>query len=126
MTHDDQLKQAMDFFLNNSKYSIWALENCFEVLHSTLQNWLAGSVPCSEEITSQCHLSLTETKVLAEHTAEMQKLHFLLMPQDIRLRAQAETHGDKMGVNYYSQVLLKDNPEMVNYTLQSKYVLVCR
>ena len=74
-------------------------------------------------MTSWHHLSPTETKVLAEHAAEMQRLHFLLTPQDIRLEAQhlwylkdpaAEACGDKLGVNWYSWVCLKDNPEMVN------------
>ena len=37
---------------------------------------------------SKHHLSPTETKVLAEHAMKMQKLHFPLTPQDIRLEAQ--------------------------------------
>ena len=111
------------FLLDNSKYLIWALANHFEVLHSTLQDQLAGAVSHSEEMTSWHHLSPTETNVLAEHATEMQKLHFLLTPQDIRLKAQhlwyskdpaAEACGNKLGVNWYSWVFLKNNPEMVN------------
>ena len=72
---------------------------------------------------SRRRLSPTETKVLALHALEMQKLHFPLTPQDIRLEAQriwyskdpaAEARGDTLGVNWYNQVFLKDNPEMVN------------
>jgi hypothetical protein len=123
LSHDDKLKQAMEFYRNNPHHSIRALANRFEVARSTLQDRLGGAASRMEEMTSRQHLSPTETKVLAEHAAEMQKLHFPLMPQDIRLEAQrlwyskdpvAEAHGDTLGVNWYSRVFLKDNPEMVN------------
>ena len=61
--------------------------------------------------------------MLASHVIEMQKLHFPLTPQDVRLEAQhiwysknptAEACGDTLGVNWYNQVFLKDNLEMVN------------
>ena len=61
--------------------------------------------------------------MLASHALKMQKLHFPLTPQDIRLKAQhiwyskdpaAEAHGDTLGVNWYNQVFFKDNLEMVN------------
>ena len=73
-------------------------------------------------MTSCYCLSPTETKVLAECAAEMQKLHFPLTPQDIRFEAQclwyskdpaAEACGDTLRINWYSKVF-KDNPEMVN------------
>lgn len=41
--------------------------------------------------------------MLADYAVEMQKLHFPLTPQDIRLEAQR-----------YNQVFLKDNPEMAS------------
>ena len=60
---------------------------------------------------------------MADYAVEMQKLHFPLTSQDIRLEAQciwysidpaAEAHGETLGVNWYNQVFLKDNPEMVS------------
>ena len=61
--------------------------------------------------------------MLASHVVELQKLHFPLTPQDVRLEAQhiwylkdpaAKAGGDTLGVNWYNQVFLKDNPEMAN------------
>ena len=60
---------------------------------------------------------------MVEHAAGMQKLYFPLTSQDIRLDAQCiwysqdpavEGHCDNLGVNWYSQVFLKDNPEIEN------------
>ena len=53
----------------------------------------------------------------------MQKLHFPLTPQDIRVKAQrlwhsknklAEAQGETIGINWYNKVFLKDNPDMEN------------
>ena len=61
--------------------------------------------------------------MLAEHAIEIQKPHFPLTPQDIRLEAQclwyskdpaAKVYRDTLGVNWYNQVFLKNNPDMVN------------
>ena len=84
---DDRFKPAMESYWNNPGHPVWSLPTHFQVAHSTLQDQLAGTVSCTEEMTSHHCLSTTETKVLAEHAAEIQKLHFPLTPQDIRLEA---------------------------------------
>lgn len=114
---------AMKSYQNDPKQSVRGIAKHFEVAPTILQDRLGGAASCTDEMTSRCHLSPTETHVLAEHAIEMQKLHFPLTPQDIWLEAQclwyskdpaAEACGDTLGVNWYNQVFLKDNPEMVN------------
>ena len=123
LSHDNRLMLAMKSYQNNPKQSVRSLAKCFKVAPSTLQDQLDGVASHTDKMTSRHHLSPTETWVLAEHVIEMQKLHFPLMPQDIRLKAQhlwylkdpaAEAHGDTLGINWYNQVFLKDNPDMVN------------
>lgn len=113
----------MKSYQNNPKQSVRGLATQFEVAPSTLQDRLAGRASRTEAMSLRCRLSPTKTKVLASHAIEMQKLHFPLTPQDIRLEAQriwyskdpaAEARGDTLGVNSYNQVLLEDNPEMAN------------
>ena len=123
LSHDERLALALKYYQNNPKQSVRGLAKQFEVAPSTLQDQLAGGASHTEAMSSRHCLSPTEIKVLASHALEMQKLHFPLTPQDIRLEAQhiwyskdpaPEAHGDTLGVNWYNQVFLKDNPEMVN------------
>ena len=51
----------------------------------TLQDQIWGAISHAEEMNSRHRLSPTETHVLADHAIEMQKLHFPLIPQDIRI-----------------------------------------
>lgn len=120
---DERLTLAMKSYQNNPKQSVRGLAKHFEVAPSTLQEQLGGATSRTDEMPSRRRLSLTETWVLADHAAEMQKLYFPLTPQDIRLEAQhiwyskdpaAEAHGNTLGVNWYNQVFLKDNPEMAS------------
>ena len=113
LIHDNRLMLAMRSYQNNPKQSVRGLAKCFEVAPSTLQDWLGGVASHTDKMTSRHYLNPTETQVLAEHAIEMQKLHFPLIPQDIRLEAQhlwylkdpaAEACRDTLGVNWYNQV----------------------
>ena len=110
LSNDEKLLAAMDCYRINTKVSIRALAKCFGVARTTLQDWIHGAISCAEEMNSQCQLSPTETRVLAEHAITMQKLHFPLTPQDIRNEAQhlwhsknklAEAQDEMIGVNWY-------------------------
>lgn len=118
-----RLDLALKSYQNNPKQSVRGLAKQFEVAPSTLQDWLAGGASCTKVMSSRHCLGPTKTKVLASHALEMQKLHFPLTQQDIRPEARhiwyskdpaAEACGDMLGVNWYNQVFLKDNLEMVN------------
>ena len=120
---DERLTLAMKSYQNDPKQSVWGLAKHFKVAPSTFQDRLGGATSCTDEMSSRCHLSPTETQVPADYAVEIQKLHFPLTPQDIRLEAQhiwyskdpaTEAHGDTLGVNWYNQVFLKDNPEMAS------------
>ena len=87
-SHDDRLRLALKSYQTNPKQSVRCLAKHFEVSPSTLQDWLAGAAFHTVEMSSRHCLSPTETKVLAEHAIEMQKFHFPLTPQDIKLEAQ--------------------------------------
>ena len=74
-------------------------------------------------MNSRQHLSLAETRALAEHAQCMQDLHFSLTPANICMEAQQIWHvrnadgndaDQVIGVNWYWEVFLKDNPDMVN------------
>ena len=123
LSHNNRLMLAIKSYQNNHKQSVRGPAKCFKVAPSTLQDQLGGVASHTDEMKSRHCLSPTETQVLAEHAIEMQKLHFLLTPQDIRLKAQclwyskdpaAEACRDTLGVNGYNQVFLKDNPDMAN------------
>ena len=123
LSNDEKTLAAMDCYWLNSKVSIRALAKHFDVARMTLQDRIWGAISCAEEMNSRCRLSPTETCVLTDHTIEMQKLHFLLTPQDIRIKAQhlwhsknklAEAWGETIGINWYNKVFLKDNPDMAN------------
>ena len=120
---DKRLTLALKSYQNNPKQSVRGLATQFQVAPSTLQDQLAGATTHTEAMSLRCHLSLTKTKVLASHVVELQKLHFPLTLQDVRLEAQHiwylkdpadKAGGDTLRVNWYNQVFLKDNPEMVN------------
>ena len=93
LSNDEKSLAAMDCYQLNSKVSIRALAKCFDVACMTLQDQIQGAISCAEEINSQCRLSPTETCVLADRAIEMQKLHFPLTPQDIRIEAQHLWHS---------------------------------
>lgn len=88
LSRDERLALALKSYQNNPKQSVRGLATQFEVAPSTLQDRLAGRASRTEAMSSRRHLSPTETKVLASHAIEMQKLHFPLTTQDIRLEAQ--------------------------------------
>ena len=123
LSHDERLALALKSYQNNPKQSVRGLATQFQVAPSTLQDRLAGATTHTEAMLLRRHLSHTKTKVLASHVVELQKLHFPLTLQDVRLEAQhiwyskdpaTEAGRDMLGVNWYNQVFLKDNPEMVN------------
>ena len=123
LRNDEKLLAAMDCYRINTKVSIRALAKRFGVARTTLQDQIHGAISRAEEMNSRHRLSPTETRVLAEHAIAMQKLHFPLTPQDIRNEAQclwhsknklAEAQGEMIGVNWYNEVFLRDNPEMAN------------
>ena len=123
LSNDEKLLAAMDCYRIKTKVSIRALAKHFGVAHTTLQDQIHGAISRTEEMNSQCQLSPTETQVLAEHAITMQKLHFPLTPQDIRNEAQhlwhsknklTEARDEMIGVNWYNEVFLRDNPEMAN------------
>ena len=123
LSHDERLALELKSYQNDPKQSVRGLAKTFQVAPTTLQEQLGGATSHTEEMSSRHHLSPTETRVLADYAVEMQKIHFPLTPQDIRLEAQhiwyskdpaAEAHGETLGVNWYNQVFLKDNPEMVS------------
>lgn len=123
LSRDERLALAMKSYQNDPKQSVRGLAKTFQVAPTTLQERLGGATSRTEEMSSRRCLSPTETRVLADYAVEMQKLHFPLTSQDIRLEAQciwysidpaAEAHGETLGVNWYNQVFLKDNPEMVS------------
>lgn len=120
LSHDERLTLAMKSYQNGPKQSVRGLAKHFKVAPSTFQDRLGGTTSHTDEMSSRRRLSPTETRVLADYDVAMQKLHFPLTPQDIRLEAQriwyskdpaAEAHGDTLGVNWYN---LKDNPEMAS------------
>ena len=119
LSHDERLALALKSYQNNSKQSVRGLAKQFEVAPSTLQDQLAGGA------SHRGNVIKTLSKSYRDQSASFtcKKLHFPLTPQDIRLEAQhiwylkdpaPEAHGDTLGVNWYNQVFLKDNPEMVS------------
>ncbi|KZP02543.1 hypothetical protein FIBSPDRAFT_660821, partial [Athelia psychrophila] len=103
--------------------SVRGLAKSFGVTLSTLQNRLNGAQSRSDEMESRRRLSPVETKVLASHAERMQALKFPLTPADVRLEGErlfhakdpeAAAQGAKLGINWYREVFLKDNPDFVN------------
>lgn len=122
-TLDQRVSAALQLLSDNPGKSIRsaALEN--NVGESTLRARLKGGRSRTEEMTSRRRLSKAETRELADHAKRMQDHHFPLTPAVIRLEAQriyytkypdAEDAETAIGVNWYRNVFLKDNPDMAN------------
>ena len=118
-----RLDNAHEWLLDHPNDSIRGTARHHDVSESTLQGRLNGAKSREHEMNSRRHLSLAETRALAEHAQRMQDLHFPLTPADIRLEAQwiwwarnskANDADQMIGINWYREVFLKDNPDMVN------------
>ena len=117
-----RLQIAHEWLLDNPNDSIRGTARHYDISESTLRGRLNGAKSHEREMNSRRQLSLAETRALAEHAQRMQDLHFPLTPADIRLEAQRiwqkrNGPGDAdqvIGVNWYREVFLKDNPDMVN------------
>lgn len=121
---DEKLAAAVAAYRHaDPKPSVRGLAKSFGVTLSTLQNRLNGAQSRSDEMESRRRLSPVETKVLASHAERMQALKFPLTPADVRLEGErlfhakdpeAAAQGAKLGINWYREVFLKDNPDFVN------------
>lgn len=118
-----QLDSAHIWLLGHPDDSIQGTARHHDVSKSTLLGRLNGAISHKQEMVSQRRLSLTETRALAEHAQRMQDLHFPLTPADIQLEAQqiwwarnpeANDADQVICINWYREVFLKDNPNMVN------------
>jgi hypothetical protein len=118
-----RLEIAHEWLLDNPNDSIRGTARHYDVSESTLRGRLNGAKSREREMNSRRRLSLAETRALAEHAQRMQDLHFPLTPADIRLEAQriwqarnsdANDEDQAIGINWYREVFLKDNPDMVN------------
>jgi hypothetical protein len=120
-----RLDSAHEWLLDHPDDSIRGTARHHGVSESTLRGRLNGAKSREHEMNSRRCLSIAETRALAEHARRMQDLHFPLTPADIRLEAQQiwwsknsdseENDADSaIGVNWYREVFLTDNPDMVN------------
>lgn len=118
-----RLDIAHEWLLDNPNSSIRGTARHHGVSESTLRGRLKGAQSREHEMNSRRRLSIAETRALAGHAQRMQDLHFPLTPTDIRLEAQriwwaknseANDAGLLIGVNWYREVFLTDNPDMVN------------
>ena len=118
-----RLDSAHIWLLDHPDNSIRGTARHHDVSESMLWGRLNGAISHKQEMVSQWRLSLAETRALAEHAQCMQDLHFPLTPADIQLEAQqiwwarnpeANDADQVICINWYREVFLKDNPNMVN------------
>jgi hypothetical protein len=123
LTRDEKLIAAIAWLQDHPKFGIRPTAFKFAISEATLRGRLKGAKSRTEEMQSRRHISPVETKQIAEFAKLMQSLHFPLTPADIVHEAEriwyahddnARTQGKKLWPNWYRQVFLKDNPEMVN------------
>jgi hypothetical protein len=119
-----RLDTAHEWLLDHPDDSIRGTARHYDISESTLRGRLNGVKSREREMNSRRRLSIAETRALAEHAQRMQDLHFPLTPADIRLEAQRiwwaknsdadQTRNLAIGINWYREVFLTDNPDMVN------------